>query len=210
LSCPILPYLKIKYKIRLDKISNYIIGTKMGKITNKLNNSDIEFINKQKMFFVSTVPKDGKINISPKGLDDTFKIIDENKILWLNYFGSGNETAAHLLEDSRMTIMFCAFEGKANILRLYCKAKAIQERDSNWNEYICHFKNIDGARQVFDITIENVNNSCGMGVPLYDFVEQREDLTKLYKKMSKKEQVDYMKRKNQISFDGKETKLFGE
>jgi len=85
----------------------------MGKITDKLSSIDMEFIKKQKMFFVSTAPKEGKINLSPKGLDDTFKIINENKILWLNYFGSGNETAAHLLEDNRMTIMFCAFEGDA-------------------------------------------------------------------------------------------------
>ncbi len=182
----------------------------MGKITDKLNDLDIEFINNQKMFFVSTAPKEGKINLSPKGLDDTFKIIDENRILWLNYFGSGNETAAHLLEDDRMTIMFCAFEGKPNILRLYCKAKTIHERDNQWDKYISHFENKNAARQVFDITIENVNNSCGMGVPLYEFVEQRDDLSVLFNKMSKEEQIAYMKRKNQISFDGKPTKLFEE
>jgi hypothetical protein len=179
-------------------------------ITDKLNDLDIEFINNQKMFFVSTAPKEGKINLSPKGLDDTFKIIDENRILWLNYFGSGNETAAHLLEDNRMTIMFCAFEGKPNILRLYCRANAIHERDNQWDKYISHFKNTNAARQVFDITIENVNNSCGMGVPLYEFIEQRDDLSVLFNKMSKEEQIAYMKRKNQISFDGKPTKLFEE
>ena len=113
----------------------------MAKFTEKLSNKDIEFIKDQKMFFVSTAPKNGEINISPKGLDDTFKIINENTILWLNYFGSGNETAAHLLEDNRMTIMFCAFEGDANILRLYCEAKCIQEKDENWEEYINHFSN---------------------------------------------------------------------
>lgn len=127
----------------------------MANFTNKLSNDDINFIKKQKMFFVSTAPKKGKINLSPKGLDNTFKIINENEILWLNYFESGNETASHLLEDERMTIMFCAFEGNANILRLYCKAKAIQEKDEEWEEHIA-----------------------------------------------------YMKKKNQISFDGKNTKLF--
>jgi len=180
----------------------------MGKITDKLTSLDIEFIHNQKVFFVSTAPKNGKINLSPKGLDDTFKIIDTNRILWLNYFGSGNETAAHLLEDSRMTIMFCAFEGQPNILRLYCKAKAIQERDPKWKEYTSHFKNTNAARQVFDLTIENVNNSCGMGVPVYEFIKQRDDLTSLYKNMSKEEQIKYMKKRNQISFDGKPTKLF--
>ncbi len=180
----------------------------MGKITDKLNKKDINFIKEQKMFFVATAPKEGKINISPKGLDKTFKVIDENTVLWLNYFGSGNETAAHLLEDDRMTMMFCAFEGKPNILRLYCKAKAIQEKDKKWEKYISYFPNTNGARQIFKIKILNVNNSCGMGVPLYEFVDQREDLKKLYKKKTKKEQIEYMKRKNQISFDGKPTKLF--
>lgn len=180
----------------------------MANLTNQLSQEDITFIQKQKIFFVSTAPKIGKINISPKGLDDTFKIIDTNKVLWLNYFGSGNETAAHLLEDERMTIMFCSFEGEANILRLYCKAKAIQEKDENWKDYIKYFSVKRAARQVFELNIEFVNNSCGMGVPLYDFVSQREELVNYYDNTSKEEHIAYMKKKNQISFDGKATKLF--
>lgn len=180
----------------------------MAKITEFLSQKDIDFINNQKMFFVSTAPKEGKINLSPKGLDTSFKIINKNKILWLNYFGSGNETAAHLLEDNRMTIMFCAFEGKPNILRLYCKAIAIQEKDDNWEEYTSHFKDLNGARQVYEVIIENVNSSCGMGVPLYDYVEQRESLPKYYNNSTKEQHLEYMKKNNQLSFDGKETKLF--
>ena len=182
----------------------------MANFSDKLSNEDIEFINNQKMFFVSTAPKDGKINLSPKGLDDTFKIIDKNTILWLNYFGSGNETAAHLLEDNRMTIMFCAFEGDANILRLYCTAKCIQEKDKEWEDYIKHFSINRAARQVFEVKIESINNSCGMGVPLYDFVNQRKELTNFYDNSTKEEHIEYMKKKNQISFDGKPTKLFEE
>jgi predicted pyridoxine 5'-phosphate oxidase superfamily flavin-nucleotide-binding protein len=180
----------------------------MAKITDKLNEKDIEFINKQKMFFVSTAPKQGKINLSPKGLDDTFKIINNNKILWLNYFGSGNETAAHLLEDNRMTLMFCAFDGKPNILRLYCTAIAIQEKDENWDEYISHFPIQRAARQVFEVTVLNVNNSCGMGVPLYDFVDQRDELTNYYDNNTEEHYLKYMKKNNQFSFDGKPTELF--
>lgn len=180
----------------------------MANFADKLSKDDIEFIQKQKMFFVSTAPKTGKINISPKGLDETFKVVSENKILWLNYFGSGNETAAHLLEDNRMTIMFCAFEGLPIILRIYCKAKAIQEKDKEWAEYIKHFSIQRAARQVFELNIESVNNSCGMGVPLYDFVSQREQLTNYYDNTSKEEHIAYMKKKNQISFDGRPTKLF--
>lgn len=180
----------------------------MAKFTENLSSKEIDFINKQKMFFVSTAPKNGKINISPKGLDNTFKIINEDTILWLNYFGSGNETAAHLLEDNRMTIMFCAFEGDANILRLYCEAKCIQEKDNNWDEYISHFPISRAARQVFEVKIKSVNNSCGMGVPLYDFKGQRDELNEFYDNSSKEEHIAYMKKKNLISFDGKDTKLF--
>jgi len=180
----------------------------MANFTDKLSNEDIEFIKNQKMFFVSTAPKEGKINLSPKGLDDTFKIIDENKILWLNYFGSGNETAAHLLEDERMTIMFCAYEGDANILRLYCTAKAIQEKDENWEEYINHFDIKRAARQVFEVTIEKINNSCGMGVPLYEYKSQRTELTNYYDNSTKEDHIKYMKKNNLKSFDGKDTKLF--
>ena len=180
----------------------------MANFTEELSDKDIEFIKNQKMFFVSTAPKEGKINISPKGLDDTFKIIDKNTILWLNYFGSGNETAAHLLEDNRMTIMFCAYEGDANILRLYCEARCIQEKDDNWEEYIKHFSIKRASRQVFEVKILSINNSCGMGIPLYDFVSQREELSNFYDNATKEEHLAYMKKKNQTSFDGKDTKLF--
>ena len=180
----------------------------MAKFQDKLNDKLIEFINKQKMFFVATAPKEGKINISPKGFDETIKIVDESKILWLNYFGSGNETAAHMQEDNRLTMMFCAFEGEALILRLYCTVKVIQEKDKEWNEYIKHFNYTDPARQVFELTIESVNSSCGMGVPLYDYVEDRSDLITYYKDRSKDDYIEYMKKKNQVSFDGKPTNLF--
>jgi len=180
----------------------------MANITSSLDQNDKDFIENQNMFFVSTAPKDGKINLSPKGLDDTFKIVDNNTILWLNYFGSGNETAAHLLEDDRMTIMFCAFEGEANILRLYCTARAIQEKDAEWNDYISNFSITRAARQVFEVTIHNINNSCGMGVPLYNFQGQRDELKDFYDNSSKEKHLEYMQRKNQISFDGKPTKLF--
>jgi len=180
----------------------------MAKFQESLNETLIEFINNQKMFFVSTAPKKGKINISPKGLDKSLKIIDNNTIYWLNYFGSGNESAAHLLEDDRMTMMFCAFEGDALILRLYCRVEVIQEKDKNWNEYVSHFENEKGARQVFVLHIESVNNSCGWGVPLYDFVAQRDTLSEYFENSTKEDHIKYMKKNNQISFDGKETNLF--
>ena len=109
-----------------------------------------------------------------------------------------------------MTIMFCAFEGEPIILRLYCKVKTIQEKDENWKDYIKYFSISRAARQVFEVTIESVNNSCGMGVPLYDYISQRNQLVDYYDNTSKEEHIAYMKKKNQISFDGKPTKLFEE
>lgn len=180
----------------------------MANFTSELSKEDIEFINNQKMFFVSTAPKEGKINISPKGLEGTLKIIDNKTLVWLNYFGSGNETAAHLLEDNRITLMFCAFEGEALILRIYAKAEILHERDEKFKEYLDLFPYKNAARQIFTVSIESVNNSCGMGVPLYDFTAHRDELITFYDSHTKEEHIEYMKKKNVKSFDGKDTNLF--
>lgn len=179
----------------------------MAKFQDSLDEKSIEFIKKQQMFFVSTAPKEGKINISPKGLD-SLKIIDNSTLIWLNHFGSGNETAAHLLEDERITLMFCAFEGEALILRIYAKAIVYHERDEKFSEYIKKFEYSNAARQIFELKIESINSSCGMGVPLFDYVGQRDDLVSYYDSHTKEQHLDYMRRKNQKSFDGKDTKLF--
>ncbi len=180
----------------------------MAKFINSLSEENIVFINNQKIFFVSTAPKDGKINISPKGLDGTLKIIDSKTIVWLNYFGSGNETAAHLLEDNRITLMFCAFEGEALIFRIYAKAAILHERDEKFKKYLKLFSYQNAARQIFELKIESLNSSCGMGVPLYEFKSQREELNDFYDNHSKEEHLSYMKKNNLKSFDGKDTKLF--
>lgn len=180
----------------------------MSYFTKELSLENIDFINKQKMFFVSTAPKEGKINISPKGLDGSLKIIDNKTIVWLNHFGSGNETAAHLLEDNRITLMFCAFEGEALIFRVYARAKILHERDEKFSEYLKLFSYKNAARQIFELKIESLNSSCGMGVPFYDFVDHREELISFYDTHTKEEHLEYMKKKNQKSFDGKATNLF--
>lgn len=179
----------------------------MAHFFDELNDYMKDFIENQQMFFVATAPKDGKINLSPKGLE-SLKIINNNKILWLNYLGSGNETAAHLLEDDRMTLMFCAYEGDPLIVRIYANVKVIQEKDEEWLSYIKEFTKPNGARQVFELTIDSVNSSCGWGVPLYEYKGQREKLASYLETSTKEEQVDYMKKNNQLSFDGKATHLF--
>jgi Pyridoxamine 5'-phosphate oxidase len=134
-----------------------------------------DFISKQKMFFVGTAAPDGRVNVSPKGMD-TLRIVNPNRVIWLNSTGSGNESAAHILENPRMTIMFCAFEGAPMILRLYGQARVVHPRDAEWQDLYAQFPPLPGARQVFVLEVDLVQTSCGMGVPFFDHVGPREDL----------------------------------
>ncbi|MEW4925550.1 pyridoxamine 5'-phosphate oxidase family protein [Algibacter sp. 2305UL17-15] len=167
------------------------------------------FIEDQKIFFVATAVDEGRINLSPKGLADTFRIIDKNKILWLNLTGSGNETAAHLLKNDRMTIMFCSFDGKPLILRLYGNAKIYHERDTEFKQHIELFPEIPGTRQIIEMTVDAVQTSCGYAVPFMDFKEERKQLNSWAEKQGKERIEKYWKEKNVKSIDGLDTEIFG-
>jgi Pyridoxamine 5'-phosphate oxidase len=172
----------------------------MGQQFNELSALHTQFIAKQKMFFVATATADGRVNLSPKGLD-AFRVINNNRIAWLNLTGSGNETAAHLLEQPRMTIMFCAFQGKPIILRLYGQARALYDRDLEWSEYAKHFDLIAGTRQIFVMEIDLVQTSCGMAVPLFEFQGQRNQLVDWAQDKGRDGVEQYWKDKNQFSLD---------
>ncbi len=172
----------------------------------EIKSREQQFIKSQKIFFVATAPKKGRINLSPKGMD-SFRVIDKNRALWLNLTGSGNETAAHLLDDNRITIMFCAFEGKPNILRLYGKAVAIHPKDNEWNDAISLFPKIPGARQIFDVQIESVQTSCGMAVPYFDFVDHRNQLANSAEKKGQEKIEQYWVERNSTSIDGLPTNI---
>ena len=159
------------------------------------------FIEKQKMFFVATAPSNGRVNLSPKGMD-SFRVVNENKVLWLNVTGSGNETAAHLLENNRITIMFCSFEGAPNILRLYGKGKEIKPNDTEWKSVISLFPEIPGTRQIFEIDVESAQTSCGMSIPFYDYKGERNELNDWAKEKGESGIQQYWKEKNQTSIDG--------
>ncbi len=174
----------------------------MGKRMNEIPQALQEFIVKQKMFFVGTARAEGTINISPKGID-SFRIINANKVVWLNLTGSGNETAAHLLGNNRMTIMFCAFEGNPLIFRLYGKAKAYHVSDEQFETYSALFPKMAGARQIIEMQVEFVQTSCGFGVPLMDFKEERTQLSSWTEKKGDLEA--YWQEKNTVSLDGFET-----
>ncbi len=168
-----------------------------------------EFIQQQKMFFVGTARKEGTVNISPKGLD-SFRVLDANKVVWMNLTGSGNETATHLLESNRMTIMFCAFEGAPNILRLYGTCDVFHPRDKEFEEYSILFPSDAGSRQVMLMKVDLVQTSCGYAVPLMDYIEDRTILSDWSRKQGPERVENYWKEKNTVSLDGHETQILKE
>ena len=175
----------------------------------KLNASLIKFIKAQPMFFVATAAADGRVNVSPKGLD-SLRVLSETKIIWLSLSGSGNETAAHLREHPRMTLMFCAFTGDAMILRTYGSAKVSHPHDEDWQALCSQFPAMAGSRQVFTLEIDLVQTSCGSGVPFMEFKEERgpTEMLPFYADMGEDGVKAFWKRKNTRSIDGKETGIF--
>lgn len=177
----------------------------MGQKFNKLQKEHHDFIREQKIFFSGTAAATGQVNVSPKGLD-SLRIISDTRIVWLNYTGSGNETAAHLMQNPRMTIMFCSFGENPLILRLYGKAEILHEHDNLWEKYIAMFPETDGARQLFLLDITLVQSSCGFGVPFYEFKGERTKLAEWIK--NKGDSIkNYRKEKNSLSLDGFSTDI---
>ncbi|MEQ1497628.1 MAG: pyridoxamine 5'-phosphate oxidase family protein [Novosphingobium sp.] len=137
-------------------------------------------IARQAVYFVATAAPDARINLSPKGLDGTFKVLGPNRVAYLDLGGSGNETHAHLAADGRITIMMCNFEQPALILRLYGHGRPVLPQDPDWAELAGHFTLLPGTRQIFDITVDSVQTSCGWGVPVMELGKHRETLTKYH------------------------------
>ncbi len=176
----------------------------MGDQFKELEDSHIQFIQQQHLFFVGTAAAQGLVNISPKGMD-SLRVVNSTRIIWLNLTGSGNETAAHVQENSRMTVMFCSYEKQPMILRLYGEAELIYPRDEKWSELISTFPEYTGARQIFDLNISFVQKSCGFAVPYYEYQGERETLSHWADKRGRDGIQDYWKEKNTQSLDGKNT-----
>lgn len=167
----------------------------------KLSDKHIEFINAQKIFFVGTATADSRVNVSPKGMD-SFRVLGNSRVAWLSVTGSGNESSAHVQQDPRMTIMFCAFDGPPLVLRLYGVAKVVHRTDPDWNELFCRFVPLPGARQIFDVTVDLVQTSCGMAVPYFSYTGDRELLSDWAEKKGVEGIKRYWEEKNQTSIDG--------
>ena len=171
-----------------------------------LNEKHCSFIGKQHLFFVGTAGVEGRVNVSPKGMD-SLRVVDNNTLRWLNLTGSGNETAAHVLENERMTIMLCSFEKQPLILRIYGPATIVSKGDDRWTELAKDFPEYRGARQIFELNIDLVQTSCGYAIPYYDYLGERDTLNKWVDKKTDSELEEYRQQKNSKSLDGKATDI---
>ena len=181
----------------------------MGKLYEAISETHAEFIRRQPLFFVATAPLagDGHVNLSPKGLD-SFRILSPHRVAYLDLTGSGNETAAHLLENGRVTFLFVAFDGQPLILRLYGQGRTVAASDgAEWEELRPHFPDLPGIRQIVVAEIRHVQTSCGFGVPLMDYRGQRERLPKWAEAKGEEGIAQYWKDKNAISLDGLPTPI---
>ncbi len=149
--------------------------------TDTLTDKHIAFIDKQPVYFTATAAEGARINLSPKGYADSFKILSDSQVAYLDLGGSGNETHAHLAADGRITIMFCAFDRTALILRIYGRGRPVLPQDAEWDALAANFTLVPGTRQIFVIDIDSVQTSCGWGVPMMELQHERETLQKYHR-----------------------------
>src|SRR5436309_162620 len=142
----------------------------MGKVYDGIDAALEAFVGRQHVFFVGTAPDspEGHLNVSPKGLD-TFRILGPKSVAYLDLTGSGIETVAHLRENGRITLMFCAFEGRPLIVRLYGRGRVVEPGDADWDTLIARFPDYPGARSVVVVDVERIADSCGFAVPVYQY-----------------------------------------
>lgn len=168
----------------------------MGKQFKALRDSDIEFIKKQKLFFIAS-SSNAEVNLSPKGYD-CFRILNKNEVLYLDYPGSGNRLARDITNSGKVTIMFTAFEGSPMICRLFAKEFDLIEKDNEqFDEYFKLFDNTrkESFRRIVKFKIYAVENSCGMSVPLFEYKEEREGLRDYFEKRTPEKVSEYIKNK---------------
>lgn len=181
----------------------------MAKFYTELDDTLRKFIEAQHIFFNASAPIKGRINISPKGLD-TFRILSNASVAYLDLAGSENETAAHITENGRLTLMFCSFHDNPLILRMYGTGRFVTPRHAEWAELRPLFPDIPGERQVIVLEIESIMTTCGFGVPLYEYQGERTMLPDFTCKMGDEKMDAYRHEKNQTSIDGLPTHLFDE
>jgi hypothetical protein len=180
----------------------------MGKFHDSIKPAHKDFIGQQHIFFVATAPlnANGHINLSPKGLD-CFRVLDDNKVAYMDLISSGNETSAHTMENGRITFMFCSFDNTPNILRLYGKGFTVLKNTAAWHEYAPLFTIYPSTRQIIVADISLVQTSCGFGVPMYEFKQHRDIHFEWAEKKGAEGLNEYIQQNNLISLDGLPTDI---
>ena len=184
----------------------------MGKQFPSLDASHRDFVRRQRIFFAASAAPGARVNVSPRGAD-AFAVIDERTVAYLDRTGSGAETAAHLKADGRLTIMFCAFDGPPNIMRLYGRGEALRRGSRTYAELLeSAFGGVEpaGARQIVRLHVELVQTSCGYGTPLFDYRGERPSLDNWSRAKGEEGLEAYRREKNLVSIDGLPTGLFDE
>ncbi|WP_434740965.1 pyridoxamine 5'-phosphate oxidase family protein [Micromonospora sp. SH-82] len=152
----------------------------MGKTYESITGRLRSFIEAQPLFFTATAPlaADGTVNLSPKGLTGSFAVLDEHTVAYLDFAGSNAETIAHLRENSRITLMWCAFDGPPNIVRIHGRGEPVFRDDPRWTALLAHFPNLDpsrhGLRAVIVVRATLIRDTCGYAVPLMHYESDRD------------------------------------
>lgn len=175
----------------------------MGKTFSAITPELSEWLGRQKMFVVATAPlaAGGHVNCSPKG-GDTFRILGPCEVAYADLTGSGIETVAHLRENGRIVLMFCAYEGPPKIVRLHGQGTVVEPADADFAALQAHFPALVGLRTIIRIQVTRIADSCGYAVPFYDFTGPRDVLDKLGEKLGPAGLAEYRSRKNRTSIDG--------
>jgi hypothetical protein len=178
----------------------------MARFYSALEDRHRDFIAAQQIFFTASGTAASRLNLSPKGMD-SLRVIDDRRVAYLDLTGSGNETAAHLRHDGRLTLMWCSFGTDPLILRVYGRGRAVRRQDAEWGDLRRHFAPLPGERQIIALDIEAVQTSCGYAVPLYTYAGERDTLARWAEKKGAPGLLDYWREKNQVSIDGLTTGL---
>lgn len=173
----------------------------MAAFFDSLDEKLIAFIEAQPLFFVASAVAEGRVNLSPKGLD-TFRVLGPNLVAYLDITGSGNETAAHAKAGGRATMMFCSFSRNPLVLRLFGKTRVGQSGSALWNQYIDRFDPLPGARQIVVMDVESCQTACGFGVPMMTLEKPRATLTDHWAAKGEAETEEYRRKRNKVSIDG--------
>ena len=162
-----------------------------------------QFIEAQRVFFVATAPLDpqGHVNLSPKGLD-TFRVLNANTVAYLDLTGSGVETIAHLRENGRIVLMFCAFQGPPKIVRLHGQGRPVEVHETEFGSLKTHFGSLEGARAIIVVDVQRVSDSCGFGVPILKYEDDRQQLRTWFRNKGPQGLKSYREEKNRKSLDG--------